>query len=96
MSTTPETQAALVAPEAPSEAPQTKSRSPLRMIRSGGLSVSIWLNETKRGAMFTVSLSRSYRAGDAWKRTSSFREEDLPGLTKAIEEAHSFIRTQRQ
>lgn len=94
MSTTLETQTQTVATEPSSDAP--KAKGPVRKFRAGGMNVTVWKNETKRGQMFSVTISRSYRVGEAWKNSTSFREEDLPVLTKAIDEAHSFLRSQRQ
>jgi len=40
---------------------------------------------------YSVSISRVYREGDAWKDTTSFGRDDLPLVSKAAEIAYAWI-----
>lgn len=54
----------------------TKKR-PIHTIRRGYVEAAIWKNETDNGAMYNVTLSRSYKDGDELKNSSSFGVGDL-------------------
>ncbi len=53
---------------------------------SGGslIEASVWENEVGEGdearLVFNVTVQRSYNDGEEWKRTKSFRPQDLPHL----------------
>ncbi len=64
---------------------------PVHEIRYGTVKVLVWKNTTDKGAMFSVTTGRLYKDGNAWKTSSSFNTEDLPTLTKALSDAHSWI-----
>ncbi|MBA5868079.1 MAG: hypothetical protein GDA67_15410 [Nitrospira sp. CR1.3] len=56
---------------------------------------AIWQNDTNTGRFFTVTFTRRYREGDAWKDSASFNESDLPMLAKAALDAHSRIQLRK-
>jgi hypothetical protein len=60
-------------------------------IRHRRIRATIWQNETAKGPMYNVTMSRSYRDGDQWKDSQSFGFDDLMTLAKALYDAHSFI-----
>ena len=64
---------------------------PVHEIRLGRIRAAIWENENERGTMHRVSVSKSYRAGEEWKETSSFFRDDLPFVAKAIDLCHTWI-----
>lgn len=67
-------------------------KEPTHKIKLGSITAAIWTNENGKGeAWFNVTVSRSYRDGDAWKDTSSFRRDDLPILAKALDMAYTWI-----
>ena len=56
------------------------------------ISASVWKRIAKSGdAFYTVSLDRSYKDGDSWKRTSKFRHEELGIVRKLASKAEAFI-----
>ena len=67
------------------------NRKPAHEIKIGGVKATIWLNDGKGAARHTVNTSRSFKAGDEWKQTSSFHNSDLPKLIQALTEAHQWI-----
>ena len=64
---------------------------PTHEIRVGGVKATIWLNDGKGKTRYTVSTSRSFKAGDEWKQTSSFHKSDLPKLIEALSQAEQWI-----
>ena len=70
----------------------TTKRTPAHTIRVGRVKAAIWANETeKHGALYNVTVSRTYRVGDTFKGTSSFGRNDLPLVCKALDQAHTWI-----
>lgn len=65
---------------------------PVHEIRHRNIRATIWKNETPKGPMYNVTVSRSYRddAGE-WHDSSSFGFSDLMNLAKALYDAHSAI-----
>jgi hypothetical protein len=67
-------------------------KSPVNEIRLGSIRAAIWENHSGQDAVwFNVTLSRIYSQGNAWKRTTAFRRDDLPIAAKALEIAYAWI-----
>lgn len=65
---------------------------PAHEVRLGKIRVTIWPNRSpNQGTWYSVTVSRSYKDGDAWKETSSFRRDDLPVVARAIDMAYAWI-----
>ena len=59
------------------------SNQPLKRIKIGLISATIWGNETEGGATrYAVTIVRNFKKGDTWKETSSFGLDDLPVVAK--------------
>jgi len=66
-----------------------KKSAPVHSERVGGVKVSTWENKSKEGVSFyTVSMQRSYKDGNDWKNTDSYRINDLPKLILAIQKTY--------
>jgi len=83
---------------APSNGRTTNGRTPanakvrpVHEIRLGRVKAAIWENETQNGIRHNVTVSRLYKDGDQWKDTSSFGRDDLPLVSKVVDQAHSWI-----
>jgi hypothetical protein len=65
---------------------------PAHEIRHRNIRATIWRNQMAKGAMYNVTVSRSYRddAGK-WHDSTSFAFGDLMNLAKALYDAHSAI-----
>lgn len=61
---------------------------PEHSIRCGGIQFSIWSNETVKGTFQSITIDKSYKDGDTWKRTKSLKPSDLVkvqlGLTEVL------------
>lgn len=69
-----------------------KKRRPVHEIRLGRIKAAIWQNESStNGSFSSVTVSRIYREGESWKRSSSFNRDDLPLVAKVSDLAHSWI-----
>lgn len=62
---------------------------PEHTVRCGGIQFSIWANETSKGTFLSITIDKSYKDGETWKRTKSFKPNDLVkvqlGLNKVLE-----------
>ena len=63
--------------------------TPEKTIRCGGIQVAIWSNETAKGTFQSITIDKSYKDGETWKRTKSYKASDLVkiqlGISKALE-----------
>lgn len=66
-------------------------KKPVHEVRFGRVKAAIWENETQNGAMYNVTLSRTYRDGDQWKDSASFSRDDLPLVVKVADLCHTWI-----
>jgi hypothetical protein len=73
--------------------PKKPDNRPVHEIRHRNIRAAIWRNQTAKGPMYSVTVSRSYRAGDKWKDSNSFAYGDLMNVAKALYDAHSAIAT---
>jgi len=65
---------------------------PVHEVRLGTTKAAIWTNTSDNGrTRYSVSVQRIYRENDEWKRTTSFRRDDLLVLAKVLDLAHSWI-----
>ena len=65
---------------------------PVHEIRLAQIRASIWTNQASGSRRwYSVSISRVYRDGDAWKDSTSFGRDDLPLVAKAVEMAYAWI-----
>jgi hypothetical protein len=70
---------------------------PTHEIKFRRIRATIWANETEdQEVWFNVTVSRLYKDGDKWKDTSSFRRDDLPIVSKAIDMAYTWILVREQ
>jgi hypothetical protein len=71
-------------------APAKTANKPVAKVGGRGVSVSVWKQTTKDNRDFyTVTVQRSYTDADKnWKNTGSFRLQDLPILTAALNEVY--------
>lgn len=59
------------------------SNQPIKRIKIGLISATIWGNETEGGATrYSITIVRNFKKGDTWKETSSFGLDDLPTVAK--------------
>jgi hypothetical protein len=73
---------------------------PVQTIRYGAVRAAIWRNIMDNGnasrPLYCVTFTRLYKDGEnQWKESSSFGFDDLLGLAKAADEAHTWIARQR-
>jgi hypothetical protein len=83
-------------PSATEAVPAPAKRLPIKTIRVGDVSASIWSREhqTKDGTLtfHSVSFERSYKDRDgAYRYTKSFDADDLGGLVTAAQEASEYL-----
>jgi hypothetical protein len=70
---------------------------PAHKIRDGVLQVTIWRNSGDKGTWYSITHSRSYKAGDdAWKESDSLNADDCLPMAELIREAYAWIKTQRR
>lgn len=71
---------------------ETEKKKPAQTFRKGTVKAAIWQNEGKDGVFYSVTFSRSYKAGeDGWRNTSSFNEGDLEALADVAFQSRLFL-----
>lgn len=70
---------------------KAKAVRPIHEIRLGRIKAAIWENATQNGTRHNVTVSRLYKDGDDWKDSTSFGRDDLPLVSKVVDQAHSWI-----
>jgi hypothetical protein len=76
----------------PADPSASAENRPVHEVRHRNIRATIWRNQTAKGPMYNVTVSRSYRdeKGD-WHTSGSFGFGDLMNLAKALMDAHSAI-----
>lgn len=69
----------------------TNPNKPVHTVRHRNIKAAIWKNETGKGPMYNITVSRSYREGEQWHDSHSFGYDDLMNLAKVLYDAHSYI-----
>ena len=69
---------------------------PAHKIRDGVRQITIWRNSGEKGSWYSVTTSRSYKQGDDWKESDSLNFDDLLGMAKLLDLAHTWIMHQQQ
>lgn len=58
-------------------------------IKVGSLNFSVWKNKTAKGDIKSITITRTYKKGEAWETTNSFRPQDIvllqSGLSKLVD-----------
>lgn len=67
-------------------------KRPTVTIRDGSIAASLWERNGKKGRYLEFTLSRSYRAGEAFKYSTTFHERDAETLKRVIDRAAEGIR----
>ena len=70
---------------------QATANKPVHVCRHRNLKASIWRNDTGRGTIYNVTITRSYRQDDGWHDSVSFSYDDLMNVAKLMFDAHTFI-----
>lgn len=79
------------AKQQPKPQPQAQTNRPEHNLRYGAVEAAIWRNQGEAGDFLNTTFTRHFRQGEDWKQTDSFREQDLPSLSKIAADAHTAI-----
>ncbi|MFO0835816.1 MAG: hypothetical protein U0638_12655 [Phycisphaerales bacterium] len=70
----------------------TDTQKPVHQVRLGTIKAAVWANRTQRNTIrYSVTVQRLYKDKGLWKRTETFRRDDLLLLGKVLDLAHSWI-----
>ncbi|MEL6862081.1 MAG: hypothetical protein AAGL11_09600 [Pseudomonadota bacterium] len=59
------------------------SNQPLKRIKIGLITATVWGNEKENGGTrYSIDIVRNYKKDDQWNETSSFGIDDLPVVAK--------------
>ena len=67
------------------------SKPPAHVIRFGLIKGSIWLNQTRAGGRYTITVVRLFKNGDHWTESTRFGRDDLPLVAKVCDLAHTWV-----
>jgi len=70
---------------------ETPTNKPVHEIRVASVKAAIWSNALPNGVRHSVTLTRLYKDGDAWKSSSSFNRDDLLVLGRIATAAFDWI-----
>ena len=69
---------------------------PIRVFRCGAVAAAIWVDHRVINdavvKVHSIRITKNYRQGDEWKRTTTFATEDLPKMAVVAMEAYKFLR----
>jgi hypothetical protein len=68
---------------------------PVHRIRYGNVSAAVWANNSQAGYFFNTTFNHVFREGQNWGESHSFQDFDLPNLSKAAADIHSWIYQQK-
>jgi hypothetical protein len=71
-------------------------KRPVHEFRHRNVRATIWRNETDKGPMYNVTLSRMYLDGEQWKDSHSFGYDDLMNVAKLLADSHTYISALRE
>jgi hypothetical protein len=76
----------------PKATPENDNR-PIHTVRHRSLKATIWRNQTDKGVLYNVIITRSYRDKETnqWRDTHSIGYDDLMNVAALMYEAHAFI-----
>ncbi len=67
-------------------------KRPIEIIRDGSLAASLWERDGKNGRYIEFTLSRSYKAGEVFRYSTTFHERDAEPLKRLLDRAAEGIR----
>lgn len=74
---------------------EVKTR-PIRIFRCGAVAAAIWVDHRVINdavvKVHSIRITKNYRQGDEWKRTTTFTTEDLLKVAMVATEAYKFLR----
>ena len=70
-----------------------EKKKPIHEVKLERIRAAIWENqvEGKDDVWHTVVPKRLYKDGDQWKKTDTFRRDDLPIVVQALDMAYGWI-----
>jgi len=77
--------------------PKTNSaeggQKPVHTVRHRSVKATIWRNQSDKGPLYNVVITRSYRDKETneWHDTQSLRYDDLMNVVALLQEAHRYI-----
>lgn len=74
----------------------SRNQSPVLTLRDGALKISIWQQDSEKGAFFTALPSKTYEKDGELHDGHSFVASDLLRLAELAREAHGKIRKLRE
>ena len=69
----------------------TTANQPVHTARHRNIKATIWRNQTEKGPMYNVTVTRAYRDGEAWRDSHSFGYDDLMNVAKLMYDCHGAI-----
>lgn len=67
------------------------SSKPEHTVKVGGIQLALWANDTGKGTFYSVTIDKSYKEGETWKRTKSFKPHDLVKVQLGITEILKYL-----
>lgn len=68
-----------------------QKQKPVWTHRIEEIRVAVWANQSNGGVWMNATITRTYKDGDQWKDTTTFRRRDLPIVRVLSDMAHDWI-----
>jgi len=65
--------------------------TPEKTVKVGGIQLAVWSNETTKGTFQSITIDKSYKDGETWKHTKSFKPSDLVKLQLGINKVLEYL-----
>lgn len=65
--------------------------SPEHTVKVGGIQLSLWANDSGKGVYHSVTIDKSYKDGDSWKKSKSFNPTDLMKVQLGVTEILKYL-----
>jgi len=65
--------------------------APEKTVKVGGIQLAVWSNETTKGTFQSITIDKSYKDGETWKHTKSFKPSDLVKLQLGINKVLEYL-----
>ena len=72
---------------------------PTMQFQYGAIMASVWSKDNDHPSWqksYSISVSKVYKDGDDWKRTSSFFVQDLPKVVLAVQDAYKALTVKKE
>lgn len=74
---------------------EQKKNTPEKKFKIGGVTTTLWKNQSSKGEFYTMTTTRSYKdQNGTWQTSETLRANDVPKAILSLQQAYEYIYTQ--